>query len=551
MGYTTPVETGETIKIYVSFSTGNDSNDGTINNPVKTLHEATERLRSGKPDWILLKRGDTWAETLGLYKTGDSNNTIVITTYGTGVRPLVRTIYGAYGSSGTNMSHMLIIGLKVYGNTEIHGFYHDLRFEDCFFSCVDDGFTHVSLNIDSFGATGGYRPYNMYLYRCIIADSVGDIAFPSTVSQGLFYAGVDGWTIEECIYDNNAIYAANIFSRHVYIHENCGYGTFIGNLGGRGRGDGEFQIRPGGTIINNLNLEPSVGILCGKPTDTPAAAINIIADNVVLYSKDVSAESPVGWGYDLQARTMIIKNNIAAFGTSSTASLDGMVISDCVSGVIMRNVVYNWNKAVNPSEEANGIRFYNYPATGSVIFAYNDIQQTTNGFVVVHPENVSPFPNLHFYNNHYYTTNTVLAPFHPNLSYNSWVTLAGDSGSLFGSRSYRDSARDLISYMNHFGITGDVSTPRNAVSSFMQLARTQTKENWNDLYTANSVNSYIREGFNLLKSDMDRGGGLNISDYIAFIHKYNQGDLLADMDYNNLLNINDYIEFNNKFRSGE
>src|SRR6185437_2777709 len=54
--------------IYVSSSTGSDSNAGTISAPFATLAHAVTFLRDGFPDQLLLACGDTW--TLSLSDTG-------------------------------------------------------------------------------------------------------------------------------------------------------------------------------------------------------------------------------------------------------------------------------------------------------------------------------------------------------------------------------------------------------------------------------------------------------------------------------------------------
>ena len=60
-GWTTFTASNDTRKIYVS-TRGSDSNPGTISSPVKSLKKAQELARNGYPDWILLKKGDTWTD---------------------------------------------------------------------------------------------------------------------------------------------------------------------------------------------------------------------------------------------------------------------------------------------------------------------------------------------------------------------------------------------------------------------------------------------------------------------------------------------------------
>ena len=65
-GWTSVTPSSDTHIIYVSSSTGSDANNGlSPSTPVKSLLAGISLLRSGMPDWLLLKRGDTWQESLG------------------------------------------------------------------------------------------------------------------------------------------------------------------------------------------------------------------------------------------------------------------------------------------------------------------------------------------------------------------------------------------------------------------------------------------------------------------------------------------------------
>jgi len=73
---------------YISKSTGNNSNNGTINSPWETLSKlSTAGLQPG--DKIYLKRGDIWKETLTVPVSGNSSNKITFDAYGTGVNPII------------------------------------------------------------------------------------------------------------------------------------------------------------------------------------------------------------------------------------------------------------------------------------------------------------------------------------------------------------------------------------------------------------------------------------------------------------------------------
>src|SRR6478735_7701128 len=61
-GWTVFAPSADTRIVYVSSSTGDDRTGviGNLDHPYKTLAAGRSRLRNGKPDWLLLKKGDTW-----------------------------------------------------------------------------------------------------------------------------------------------------------------------------------------------------------------------------------------------------------------------------------------------------------------------------------------------------------------------------------------------------------------------------------------------------------------------------------------------------------
>ena len=75
-GWTVFGRSADTRIVYVSNSAGNDANDGLSESaPVKTIAKAKTLLRNGAPDWMLLKRGDTWSENLtGWSRSGRSTS---------------------------------------------------------------------------------------------------------------------------------------------------------------------------------------------------------------------------------------------------------------------------------------------------------------------------------------------------------------------------------------------------------------------------------------------------------------------------------------------
>jgi hypothetical protein len=134
--------------VYVSQSTGSDSNTGTQASPVKTIGHGVSLLRSGSPDWLLLKKGDTWTDD-PINLTGSGNqlvgpgvvvnadgsysNIILFTSYPCpflgdmtpGARPLLNAsalsklglIYSDNGTANSYGNDCAFVGLELYFST--------------------------------------------------------------------------------------------------------------------------------------------------------------------------------------------------------------------------------------------------------------------------------------------------------------------------------------------------------------------------------------------------------------------------------------------------
>ena len=77
---------------YISFSNGNDSNDGkSEDKPFKNLGKINSiTYKAG--DKIMFKSGDTWRGYFKLLGSGDNSNKIEISNYGTGTKPMEMAI---------------------------------------------------------------------------------------------------------------------------------------------------------------------------------------------------------------------------------------------------------------------------------------------------------------------------------------------------------------------------------------------------------------------------------------------------------------------------
>ena len=315
----------ETKIVYVSSTEGNDSLGETYNglaiadpfNPgkvqaYKTVEKAYQQIRDGKPDWILLKKGDTFEleKTLWL-KTGKSQKAhIVLGAYGdkNAKRPVVdsrsnntiqglknrsyNTIFGiefyasAYDPSSPNFIGWGNKGITAFTNlaSNVDGdrFVRGLHFENNRFNYYSGGIV--------LGSMGPAISTNIVIRRNEILNSYSSTSH----SQGMFLSQVDHILMEENILDHNGWYQqrpsnvvmntkdngyATMFNHNIYI-ENSNNMVMRNNLISRSSSIGmKFTSNANNvTKINtiessnilvdgNLLIEGEIGISLGGNTD--------------------------------------------------------------------------------------------------------------------------------------------------------------------------------------------------------------------------------------------------------------------------------------------
>src|SRR5262249_37437944 len=243
-------------------STGNDFNDGrTINTPVKTLYKGASLLRSGYPDWLLLKKGDTWTDQALETAPGDnfgrggrsSTEPMLVASYGTGARPLIKTVNGYNAiqfQGGTGGNYVAVVGLEFYsyqrdpsnpsyvgdanvlnanGIFMLNGFGWQLV-EDCKISFYGN---NLSYPVNDLGNTGA----NLSLRRNVIVDAYNRDTVAH--SQGIYTGGITGVLLEENLFDHNGWNATvsggsrNVFNRNVYLQWNTTGVVARGNISTR------------------------------------------------------------------------------------------------------------------------------------------------------------------------------------------------------------------------------------------------------------------------------------------------------------------------------
>ena len=442
-GWTTFTPSSDTRIIYVSSSTGSDSNNGFSQNAaVATIEKGLSLIRDGSADWLLLKAGDTWVnQEIGYldFSGRSATEPILISSYGTGARPLIETSPNgsgaAIGGFQNSLSNIAIVGLDFYaytrdpGNPNFAGDGPDqygMRFvtpvnnllvEDCKFS-------FYFANAIEGGPSG-----NVILRKNIITDNYSGNT--TDHSEGLYLDNVANPVLEQNLFDHNGWNSSvsgaepTIFNHNLYIQNNSGPATAIANIFANASATGA-QFRSGGIITDNLFVHNPIGFQIGSspstlPPPIPASTATV-SGNVVTEGTDITATDPRGFGIVLYPDNGLVQvqNNIITHEASTGNNLENVWIGEGADNdIVTNNIIYKWG--------GQGA-FYDFGSGNTT------------------------------------------------------------SPNAFDQTGYLDPERSVETYMASLGGSA-------TLAAFIAAARDQSKSDWDPRYTADAVNSYIEAGF--------------------------------------------------------
>jgi hypothetical protein len=359
-GWTVFAKSPDTRVIYVSSSSGNDGNSGLAESlAVRTISRAASLLRTGYPDWLLFKKGDTWDQGLGLRLSGRSaTEPMLISSYGAGTRrPQFKTgasggvLVTGGGGAPSSVNHVAYAGLHFYANardpsspdynasSDAPGGFTwllpgtDLLVEDCVFQFYSDNMN-----------TQGYR--NLRLRRDQLLDSYNA---GGAHSQGIYADDIDTLLIEECIFDHNGWNEtisgaeATIFNHNMYIQTNCKNVTIRRTISLRASSHG-LQLRPGGMAEDNLFVRNPLSLLIGAETSVSHDTAQF---NVILEGTDINNDHsnfPRGFGISINSTNALIKKNVVAHLGAATSTVNAQGIENKAGSSYESNIEYDWGR---------------------------------------------------------------------------------------------------------------------------------------------------------------------------------------------------------------
>ncbi len=542
--------------VYVSSASGDDALSGlSPAQAKKTLAAGYELIRDGFPDWLLLKRGDTWSEPIPNWnKSGrGASEPVLVGSYGAGTRPRLNTGSGAgFFASGypEPRAHLAVTDLHLYcdriggapteAGLTILNLWSDVLVENCKIELYPNNIVMQD------GGIG--RPSDIRIRRCVIADAYRP---DGAHSAGIFAGGVDGLLIEECVFDHNGWRRgvpganANIFNHNMYLHEASTGVVTRGNITARASATGILQ-RSGGTCENNLLLLNPVGIFLGISEVAGPAVHNALRNNVVLDARDIDSQTPRGFGIWLGGteRTEVYGNIVAHQRTGSNNINAFNLESTLRSVAIYRNIVYDWTGESGVNGVAVSLHMTH--ALG-VQIVDNQFQQTRGGFLVELVGQSAGDLGPVFGNNRYFTLNSPPNEFYFGLDYSQWVQASGEPWLSFGQTGFHDPNRTIETYMMSLGLAP-------SLDQFMARARLQERTSWDTRFTAAAVNNYVQQGFGVsargCRADFNDDGLVNILDLIVFQTAFSNADPHTDLNLDGAFNAQDFAIFQNNLAAG-
>ena len=478
-GWTKFTASSDTRIVYVSSSSGKDTNSGlSASSPLKSIAKAKSLIRDGKPDWLLLKSGDTFSGGVGPWKTSgrSASEMQFIGSYGTGARPVLdsgtQEGFVTFGGTGHAVNDVAIVGLQFIANTyngkngsfSTTGIRLTRQGANWLIeNCSIDGYAEdITLDADGSGMS------NVTIRRCEILDAYcASASVGNGHAQGIYLAGgTKNTTIEQNVIDHNG-WKENVsgagpteFNHDIYVNTGV-TGTIIrGNTISRPSLCG-ITMRSAATISDNLFLRCPVGIKAGGGACT-------ISGNVILDGTDLGTTGGGATGIEVTSSSGVsISNNIIAHELSTAKyhvtgiRIDGGVTNLSVSG----NLIYDWQQAIN-NDGDSGITIKN-----------NQLSALNTAAPLIAQVSGANTSKYHYSGNIYSTPRSgVNSLANSDKSFAAWVSATKETGA----------KQTKLVYAN----------PKLDVSVLsIQLARELSKSSWTTSLTTASLVTSIRAGF--------------------------------------------------------
>lgn len=532
----------DTNQIHVSSSTGVDvAGCGAIGAPCASIAYGIGEARDGFPDWVLLKRGETWNEhDIELISGRGRLEPFLLSTYGdyADPRPLVKTGSSNGINGGGNTRNAVVVGIEFIAqyrdpsDPEYRGMAPATPFGINFWTDTDEVTSGILIedckfsffHNNKFNTFGGIRHgdiWDITLRRNVIVDNWSP---DDEHSQGMWVtsAGLEGNSglfMEENILDHNGWLVqgtspgtsgdngqATIYNHNLYFNR-VANSTYVRNISIRPSSqhhkttstiDADY---PGGYMTNvvwddnfYIDGETVIEVAGNPPFDSIPWTTDVVIQNNV--ATDLGRSHPtgrtLGWGLQLQSH-----NNLRVRDNLLVNTLDPTVINTFAvrfdnaykvnQSIFERNIIHGWGAGAD--DTAISWREGSEQDANMINLRDNIIQGV--GFLVNADEDVDHHA---FSGNRWHTTRESASWFDipsGRTSLAGWNAYSGDTGTA-GPVTFVDDTVSIEGYMASIGETATFDT-------FISLVREQRRGNWRAELMADAINDYFRAGFTVVR----------------------------------------------------
>ncbi|AJQ92505.1 DUF5011 domain-containing protein [Gynuella sunshinyii] len=549
----------ETAKVYTpdDSTVGNDvfNPTGAIK-PYASIEAALDQLRPGSPDYVLLKRGDTWeSPEVNIKVHGRSvQEKAVLSAYGdlADNRPLIKNSGAILNKSGylaivgihfqaskRNPSSSDFVGFDKVDDTKginaaLFNDYGGLLIEDCWFEWFDNN----SIQSFTFDKNNNFLTIKDIIVRRNIFNNNYSTA---AHSQGL-YSAYTSMLLEENVFDHNGWYQqgdgstkkdgkATMFNHNTYFPEAQG-SVFRNNIFLRASSmgnkftsnsedsEGSNSIKAWNILVdNNFYAEGEIGISLGgnKDQDDGPRWENIIVVNNVLTAigRTFPTNRTLGWGIGISDwKNGLVQNNLMFnWGQDDNKSGDYKNVYAIDSKGHVTNTIINYNIAYGLVTGTAVISFSDQGEKEFVAQASNHITFTNNQITLLKDSggrimayDIQPKAQNFANNDYHFDTNDAYwfratdkyiwseLKSNRDIDFAGYQSISEDNTSIQNRQSYPAPNRTISDYLKDKNIdsTANATTEMNIL---VNLLKTQRRGNWDQKLTAGAINNYFREGF--------------------------------------------------------
>lgn len=452
-GWTRLAPSADSRVIHVSNAGSDVTGDGTLAKPYATIGRGQMALRNNFPDWLVLKSGDTFniSSPIGWEEGGRSAaEPMVFGSYGDGARPII--------NSGSNHA------LTMWGNTfaNSNNGYNNIVVKDL----------HLKANTWS-GAKAGDNPVGIRVDR----------AGSNLLFENLYVEGYASNVVVQSVGDNPL--GQNVQVRRSVLIDAFAKRSNDTNWNIPGEGTNEPGYEGGshaqglyGSRLNGLLIEENVFDRNGWNPDVEGAERTIFNHNLYIQNNN-------------QPGSVTVRGNIIANGAATGVQLrPGGVIED---NLFIGNSIAAFIGSRSPlttGGRAEGNVFIHGSRDTILANAGNFSGPRTWGLDMLDFEDSEALYNLflHTPGGTNALTNLDGVDVEGNIIY-GWGNRFEWDANLYDGE-FLDPDRTIASYDQMIG--GDGS-----IASFIERARTLSRDNWDLAYTAGGANPYFFEGFSV------------------------------------------------------